>query len=92
MIPMACAIIHNFIRIVWVGDPILEEYLTYIVPIGGHVDVNADVELPDGANDAGPSIGSQQDASTSGAMNQRREVLADKIWDRYQRFPSYKSN
>ncbi|GMN67048.1 hypothetical protein TIFTF001_036110 [Ficus carica] len=61
---------------------------------GRHVDVNADVVLADGANgadDAGPSIGSQQDASTSGAMNQRREVLADEMWDIYQRFPLYKS-
>ena len=73
------------------GDPILEEYLTDGVPRSGHVDVNADVELPDGADDAGPSIGSQQDASMSGTMNQRREVLADEMWDIYQRFLWYKS-
>ncbi|GMN47685.1 hypothetical protein TIFTF001_016865 [Ficus carica] len=59
------------------------------VPIGGHVDVNADVVLADGADDAGLSTGRQQDASTRGAMNQLREVLADEMWDRYQRFPWY---
>ena len=49
------------------------------VPVGGHVDVNVDVELPKGADDAGPSIRSQQDASTQYVMNQRREVMADKM-------------
>ncbi|GMN28269.1 hypothetical protein TIFTF001_046216 [Ficus carica] len=73
----------------------LEEAIAFhgfpIPPPSGHVDVNADVELPDGADDAGLSIGSQQDALTSGAMNQRREVLADEMWDIYQQFPWYKS-
>ncbi|GMN69970.1 hypothetical protein TIFTF001_039015 [Ficus carica] len=87
MIPMACAIVHNFIRMVQVDDHILEEYQTDGVPVCRHVDVNADVVLPDGDDDAGSSIGSQQDASTSGAMNQKREVLADEMWDIYQRFP-----
>ncbi|GMN23141.1 hypothetical protein TIFTF001_040408 [Ficus carica] len=58
MIPVACAIVHNFIRMVQVRDPIFEEYLTDGVPVGGHVDVNADVKSSDGADDAGPSIGS----------------------------------
>ena len=49
------------------------------MPVGGHVDSNADVELTDGVDDAGPSIRSQQDASTQGTMNQRREVLPDEM-------------
>ena len=77
MIPVACAIDHNIIRMVYVGDPILEEYAAYSVPVGGHVDINADVVLDNGADDAGPSTGRHQDASRRGAMNQLREVLAD---------------
>ena len=79
MIPVACAIVHNFIRMVQVGDPILDEYVTDGVPVGGHVDVNVDVEMPDRADDASPSIGSQQEASTQGAMNRRREVMANEM-------------
>ncbi|GMN47941.1 hypothetical protein TIFTF001_017120 [Ficus carica] len=33
MIPVTCAIIHNFIRMVQVGDPILEEYAANGVPM-----------------------------------------------------------
>ena len=55
MIPVACAIVHNFIRMVQVGDHILEEYVTDGVPLGGHVDVNADYVLADEVNDIGPS-------------------------------------
>ena len=57
MIPVACVIVHNFIRMVQVGDPILEEYAADGVPVGGHVDVNADVVLADEADDAGLSTG-----------------------------------
>ena len=74
MIPVACAIIHNFIRTVQVGDPILEESLTDGVPVVGDVDVNADVEFTNGADDAGPSIGSQQDASPQG-RNESEEII-----------------
>ena len=69
MIPVACAIVHNFIRMVQVGDPILEEYATDGVHVGGHVDVNADYILADGIDDIGPSTGRHQDASRRGAMN-----------------------
>ena len=91
IIPVVCVIVHNFIRMVQVEDPILEEYAANCVPVGGHVDVNVDVMLADGADDAGPSTGRQQDASRRGVMNQLREVLADDMWDRYRRFPLYKS-
>ncbi|GMN45094.1 hypothetical protein TIFTF001_014284 [Ficus carica] len=90
MILVACAIVHNFIRMVQVGDPILEEYATDGVPVGGHIDVNADYVLGDGVDDTGRSIESQQDASGRGAMNQLRDLLADDMWDMYQRNPLYK--
>ncbi|GMN53984.1 hypothetical protein TIFTF001_023113 [Ficus carica] len=77
MIPVVCAIVHNFIRMVQVSDPILEEYTADGLHVGGHIDVNADVLLADRADDASPSMGRQQDASMRGAMNQLREVLAD---------------
>ncbi|GMN63917.1 hypothetical protein TIFTF001_032995 [Ficus carica] len=66
---MTCAIVHNFIMMVQVRDPILEAYVADGVPVGGHVDVNADVVLADEADDAGPSTGRQQDASRRGTMN-----------------------
>ena len=91
MIPVACVIVHNFIRMVQDVDPILEVHVADGVSVGEHVDVNVDVMLADGADDLGPSTGRQQDASRRGAMNQLREVLADDMWDRYQRFLWYKS-
>ncbi|GMN43986.1 hypothetical protein TIFTF001_013191 [Ficus carica] len=90
-IPVTCAIIHNFIRMLQIEDLLLEEYVAYGVPVGGHVDVNADVVLDDNADEASPSMGTQQDASRRGTMNQLREVLADQTWDKYQRFLWYKS-
>ncbi|GMN59866.1 hypothetical protein TIFTF001_028955 [Ficus carica] len=92
MIPVACAIVYNFIKIVLVGDPTLEEYAADGVPVGGHVDVNADYVLADEVDDTSPSTIRQQDASRRGAMNQLRDVLADNMWDRYQRNPWYKSS
>ncbi|GMN48522.1 hypothetical protein TIFTF001_017702 [Ficus carica] len=47
-----------------VGDPLLKEYAVDGVLVGGHVDLNADVVLDDGADDAGPSTGMHQDASS----------------------------
>ncbi|GMN58658.1 hypothetical protein TIFTF001_027765 [Ficus carica] len=84
MISVACATVHNFIRIVQVGDPILEEYAADGVPVGEHVDVNADYVLADGVDDTGPSTRRQQDTSRKGTMNQLRDVLADDMWDKYQ--------
>ncbi|GMN46272.1 hypothetical protein TIFTF001_015458 [Ficus carica] len=55
MIPVTCAIVHNFVRMVQVGDPIFGEYAADGVLVVGHVDVNADVMLADGIDDAGPS-------------------------------------
>ena len=76
---------------VQVGDHILEKYTTDGVPVGGHIDVNADYILGDGVDDTCPSIGSQQDTLGRGAINQLRDVLADDTWDMYQRNPWYKS-
>lgn len=47
-IPVACAIVHNFIRIVQVGDHFFEEYAADGVLVGSHVDVNTAVVLDDG--------------------------------------------
>ena len=91
MIPVACAIVHNFIRMVQVGDPILEAYAIDGEPVSGHIDVNVDYVLGDGEDDAGPSIGSQQNASERGSMNQLRDVLSDAMWDRYQQNPWYRT-
>ncbi|GMN45065.1 hypothetical protein TIFTF001_014256 [Ficus carica] len=77
---------------VQVGDTILKEYAVDGVPVGGHVNVNADCVLADRVDDTGPSTGRQQDASRRGAMNQLKDVLDDDMWDRYQRNPWYKTS
>ncbi|GMN22612.1 hypothetical protein TIFTF001_050221 [Ficus carica] len=73
-----CALKDEFIR-----PPDYTEVQPIITEHSYKYSPRFDVELPDGADDAGPSIGSQQDASTQGAMNQRREVLANEMWDIY---------
>ncbi|GMN48571.1 hypothetical protein TIFTF001_017751 [Ficus carica] len=63
MISVACAVVHNFIRMVQVGEPFLEEYAADCVPVGGNVDVNADYVFDDGINDTGSSTSTQQHGS-----------------------------
>ncbi|GMN72242.1 hypothetical protein TIFTF001_052815, partial [Ficus carica] len=70
-----------------VGDPILEEYVTDCVPVGGDVDVNANYVFHDGIDGTGPSTGPQQHDSNREAMNQMRDHIADDMWERYQAFP-----
>ncbi|GMN58744.1 hypothetical protein TIFTF001_027830 [Ficus carica] len=91
MIPVACAVVHNFIRIVQIGDPFLEEYVADCVPIRENVDVNADYVLDDGVDDTGPSPGTQHHGSSTDAMNQMRERIADAMWERYQSYPWYRA-
>ena len=91
MIPVACAVLHNFIRMVQVGDPLLEEYDVDCVPVGGNVDVNADYVLGEGIDGAGPSTGTQPHDLSRGAMNHMRDRIADEMWERYQSFPWYKT-
>ena len=87
MIPVACAIVHNFIRMVQIGDPFLEEYVADCVPVRGNDDVNVDYMLDEGVDDIGPSTGTDQ----HGSMNQIREMMADAMWERYQSYPWYRS-
>ncbi|GMN46058.1 hypothetical protein TIFTF001_015247 [Ficus carica] len=91
MIPVACAVVHNFIRMVQVGNPFLEEYAADCVPVRGIVDVNADDVFDDGIDGTGPSTGTQRHDSRRGAMNQLRDMMADDMWDRYQSYPWYKA-
>ena len=90
MIPVACAVVHNFIRMVQVGDPILEEYVADCVPVGGNVDVNADYVFHDGIDGTGPSTGPQQHDPSREAMNQIRDHITDDMWEIYQASPWYK--
>ena len=91
MILMACAVVHNFIRMVQVGDPFLEKYSADCVHVGDNVDVNKDYVFDDGIKGTGPSTGMQQHDSSRGAMNQMRDMMADEMWERYQSSPWYKS-
>ena len=91
MIPVACAVLHNFIRLLDAGDPLLEEYSSDCVPVRGNVGENCDDEGDDGIHESGPSIGPQQDESRRGSMNQLRDRIADDMWGRYQISPWYKT-
>ena len=77
MIPVACAVVHNFIRMVQVGDQVFADYEVDCLPVGGNVDVNADYVLDDWIDGPGPSTGSQQHDSSRGRMNQMRDMIAD---------------
>ena len=87
MIPVVCAILHNFIRMMQVGDPFLEEYAIDCVPVNGLVDINVDFMLADEIDDTGQSTGTQQHELRMGAMNQMSEMMANDMWDRYQSSP-----
>ena len=91
MIPVACAVVHNFIRMVQDADPFLEEYAADCVTVSGTVDVNADYVLNDGNDGAGPSTGPQQHDSSREAISHMRDDIADYMWERYQEFPWYRS-
>lgn len=91
MIPVACAVVHNFIRMVQIGDPFLEEYVADCVPVRGNDDVNADYVLDNGVDDTGPSTGTEQHGSQTGGMNHMRERMADAMWERYQTSPWYRA-
>ncbi|GMN60787.1 hypothetical protein TIFTF001_029869 [Ficus carica] len=91
MIPVACAVLHNFIWMVQVGDPLHEEYAVDCMPVSGNVDVNADYVFEDVASGTGPSTGPQQHDTRMDAMNQVRDMMADDMWDRFQSVPWYKT-
>ncbi|GMN62618.1 hypothetical protein TIFTF001_031700 [Ficus carica] len=91
MIPVACAVVHNFIRMVQVGDLFLKEYAADCVPVGGNVDINEDYVFHDGIDGTGPSTGPQQHNSSREAINQMRDHIANDMWERYQASPWYKS-
>ena len=54
MIPVACAVLHNFIRMVQVGDNLHADYAGDCMPVVDNVDVNADYEDDDEASGTGP--------------------------------------
>ncbi|GMN61527.1 hypothetical protein TIFTF001_030611 [Ficus carica] len=91
MIPVACAILHNFIRMVQVGDPLHEDYAGDCMPVSENVDVNADDEVDDVAFGTGPSTGPQHLDTRRDAMNMLRDMMADDMWDRFQSAPWYRT-
>ncbi|GMN66975.1 hypothetical protein TIFTF001_036041 [Ficus carica] len=83
--------VHNFIRMVQIGDQFLEEYVADCMPVRGNVNVNADYVFDEGEDSTGPSTRTQQHGSRTGAMNQMREMITDDMWERYQSYPWYKT-
>ena len=55
MIPVACAVLHNFIRIVQIGDPLHENYAGDSMPVSENVDVNTDYVVDGVSARPGPS-------------------------------------
>ena len=91
MIPVACAILHNFIRMVQVGDLLHEEYTADCMPVNGNVDVTADYVFDDVASGTGPSTGPHQHDTWMDGMNRVRDMMADAMWDRFQSAPWYRT-
>ncbi|GMN60593.1 hypothetical protein TIFTF001_029683 [Ficus carica] len=91
MIPLACAVLHNFIRMVQVGDPLHEDYARDYMPVSENVDVNADDEVDDVVFGIGPSTGPQHHDTRRDAMNMLRDMMADDMWDRFQSAPWYRT-
>ncbi|GMN21133.1 hypothetical protein TIFTF001_050102 [Ficus carica] len=91
MIPVACAVLHNFIRMVQVGDPLHEDFAGNCMPVSENVDVNADYEVDNVASGTGPSTGPQHHDTRRDAMNMLRDMMADDMWDRFQSAPWYRT-
>ncbi|GMN40426.1 hypothetical protein TIFTF001_009656 [Ficus carica] len=91
MIPVACAVLHNFIRTVQVGDNLHAAYAGDCMPIVDNVDVNADYEDDDEASGTGPSTGPQHHDTRMDAMNTLRDMMADDMWERFRSDPWYRT-
>ena len=92
MIPVGvCIVVHNFRRMMQIGDPFLEEYVADCVPVCENVDVNADYVLDDVVDDTGSNTRMQHYGSSMGAMNPMRETISDDMWERYQLYPWYRA-
>ena len=61
------------------------------MPVCGNDDVNEDYVLDDGVDNTGPSTGTEQHGSSTGAMNQMRERIAEAMGERYQSYPWYRA-
>ena len=91
MIPVACAVLHNFIRIVQIGDPLDENYARDSMPVSENVDVNTDYVVDGVSARPGPSTEPQQHDTRMDGMNRLRDSMADNMWDRFQSAPWYRT-
>ena len=80
-IPVACAILHNFIHMVNQGDPLLNQYHCDGVPVS-EIDPNNDDEFDDYNNDGNVPEGPVVTAGSVGRteMERFRDRLANEMW------------
>ena len=84
-IPIACAILHNFIHMFNEGDPLLNQYYCDGVLVR-EIDPNNDDEFDDDDNEGNVPEGPVVIAGTvsSTKMGRFRDRLANEIWVEYQ--------
>ncbi|XP_024021189.1 uncharacterized protein LOC112091525 [Morus notabilis] len=88
-IPVACAILHNFIHMVNEGDPLLNQYYRDGVPISEIDPTNSDEfdDVGNSNNDDNAPEGSTVTRATVSRteMCQFRDRIANEMWVEYQR-------
>ena len=82
MIPIACAVLHNFIKVVSEPDPLLDEYEGDAIPVEDIDPQN--VESNDADNDASANLPRTTHRRLSRArMNQFRDQMAEQMWEAF---------
>ena len=91
LIPIACAVIHNFIRMWQSNDEILQQYYDDALPVaeieGENVYEEHGLQDDDGV-DVSPFI---QNRGDNASMNARRDAMANQMWEAYAQRPWYTS-
>ena len=80
MIPVACAIIHNFIHMYRNGDRLLDQYSQDGVPVADIDPPNVDEDINDNTNHEGQPLGSNAEVD----MNVLRDARAHTMWAVYR--------
>ena len=75
MIPVACAIIHNFIHMYRNGDRLLDQYSQDGVPVADIDPPNVDEDINDNTNHEGQPLGSNAEVDNVGSVPEPSRTL-----------------
>ena len=86
MIPIACAVIHNFIKLCTEEDPLLQQYEGDAVPVADIDPKNADRN--DGNDDEAENLSESSRSRVSRPqMKEFRDQMAVQMWEAFQERP-----